>query len=189
MASVFVGGCGAHEEPLGPTATFPQATTTTNPYAVPAVIDEAYVNRVLSGLDHAIGDIARIIARERTISPAVVDRLRALYGGQSFDLMVASLEADQRGGFSTYRDEPGDQDTIVTRVIRVSPSCVFVEAARDYSAVSSDPEAGTNTVWVSLRPAASGAVNHELNPTGWMITYDGFQKGRKEPPDPCVEPS
>ena len=32
-------------------ATVPAPTTTTNPYAVPAVIDAAYVNRVLAGLD------------------------------------------------------------------------------------------------------------------------------------------
>jgi hypothetical protein len=30
-------------------ATVPAPTTTTNPYAVPAVIDAAYVNRVLAG--------------------------------------------------------------------------------------------------------------------------------------------
>ena len=36
-------------------ATVPAPTTTTNPYAVPAVIDAAYVNRVLAGLDAADG--------------------------------------------------------------------------------------------------------------------------------------
>ena len=34
--------CGGKDEPLVPTATVPQGTsTTTNPYAVPPVIDEA----------------------------------------------------------------------------------------------------------------------------------------------------
>jgi len=41
-------------------ATVPTAaptTTTTNPYAVPQVIDAAYFNRVLAGLDAVEGDV------------------------------------------------------------------------------------------------------------------------------------
>ena len=62
-AGVLVGACGGggNDEPLGPTATVPQGTTTTNPYAVPPVIDEPYVNRVLAGLDQGVGDIVRLV--------------------------------------------------------------------------------------------------------------------------------
>ena len=44
-------GCGGDGSGTadGPTATVP--TTPPDPYAVPAVIDEAYVNRVLAALD------------------------------------------------------------------------------------------------------------------------------------------
>ena len=59
LAAVVLAACGGKDEPLVPTATVPQATTTTDPYAIPTVIDEAYVNRVLAGLDHAVGDVTR----------------------------------------------------------------------------------------------------------------------------------
>ena len=46
VAALLATACGDKDEPLGPIGSVPQATTTTNPYAVPEVIDEAYVNRV-----------------------------------------------------------------------------------------------------------------------------------------------
>src|SRR5205085_10070389 len=73
--------CAGKSEPLVPTATVPVATTTTNPYAVPEVIDEAYVNRVLAGLDAAVGDMLRLVVSARTIPPEALERLRALYIG------------------------------------------------------------------------------------------------------------
>ncbi len=68
--------CGGKDEPLGPIGSVPQATTTTNPYAVPEVIDEAYVNRVLAGLDQAYGDLTRLIVSTENIVPEAIDRLK-----------------------------------------------------------------------------------------------------------------
>ena len=74
---VVLGACGGgDDDALGPTATLPQATTTTDPYAVPAVIDEAYVNRVLAGLDQAVGEVTRLVvslSRFR-LRPSIVSR-------------------------------------------------------------------------------------------------------------------
>ena len=35
VVATLLTSCGGKEEPLGPTATVPQGTTTTNPYAIP----------------------------------------------------------------------------------------------------------------------------------------------------------
>ena len=51
LAGCGVGGSSGAD---GPTATRP--TVPPDPYAVPAVIDEAYVNRVLAALDQANGE-------------------------------------------------------------------------------------------------------------------------------------
>ena len=86
----------------GPTATVgtePPRTTTTNPYAVPAVIDIAYVNRVLAGLDAVIGDVTRIVVRTRTIPPDAYDRLKAAYGTNDLlQLTIDSVQSDMRRG-------------------------------------------------------------------------------------------
>lgn len=65
-----------------PSATVPTApatTTTTNPYAVPDIIDIAYLNRVLAWFDQAEGDILRSTMSSRSLAPEDVARLRALH--------------------------------------------------------------------------------------------------------------
>jgi hypothetical protein len=187
VAALLAGACGNKDKPLGPTATVPQATTTTDPYAVPAVIDEAYVNRVLAGLDHSVGEVARIALGERAITKEVADRLKALYVGEFLDLSVASLQADIRNGFATYRDDPGDQRTIVTELLHVTPSCVFTKATRDYSAVSNRQQTSPTIVWIAIQP--SEAVNVQasptFNPTRWLFIFDGHSTDEMEPADPC----
>ena len=84
--------CGGNDKPLGPAATVPQATTTTNPYAVPPVIDEAYVNHVLAGLDQAVGDITRLIVNDGRVSDEAADRLEALYIGNALALKLQGYQ-------------------------------------------------------------------------------------------------
>ena len=86
--------CGGKEEPLGPTATVPQGTTTTNPYAIPPVIDEAYVNRVLAAFDQVIGDAVRLVVKNRQLDEDVFYRLKAVSTGNAFQLKLTSLQGD-----------------------------------------------------------------------------------------------
>ena len=76
-------GCGAGKDPVAdvPTATVP--TVPPDPYAVPAVIDEAYVNRVLAALDQAVGDVVRMVIRTKVLSPEAIERLQAIYVGDA----------------------------------------------------------------------------------------------------------
>ncbi|MEA2685926.1 MAG: hypothetical protein QOE93_1121, partial [Actinomycetota bacterium] len=118
VAVLLLAACGGDNEPEGPAGTVPQGIpTTTDPYAVPAVIDEAYVNRVLAGLDHALGEVTRFVIRERAIQPEAIDRLRALYVGDFLELTIASYDRDIQNDFDGYRDEPGDRMTSLTRIM------------------------------------------------------------------------
>lgn len=74
-------GC-SPAEPTSPSATLgtaPPVTPTTDPYAVPPVIDAAYVNRVLEFFDASMGDVLRMVMRDRTIPQEAYDRMKALY--------------------------------------------------------------------------------------------------------------
>jgi len=114
----------AHVNPT--LATAPLRTTTTNPYAVPAVIDVAYVNRVLSGLDAANGDITRLVVRTRTIPREAYDGLKALYADPDFlQIQIDNFQNDLRKGLAGYKSEPGNATTIVSRLITSRPTCVF----------------------------------------------------------------
>ena len=191
VAALSAGACGGGgSEPEVPTATLqtaPLATTTTNPYAVPAVIDEAYVNRVLAGLDHSIGDIVRQVVTTKTFTRETEERFTAVYTGRHLQYQLDSILADLQGGLVNAKPSPGDQVTTVNRLITATPTCIFAEVHRDYSAVVIKESPLLSTQWVVLRPVE--AVTARIyNPTGWLFSYDGFQADYSAPKDPCPGP-
>jgi hypothetical protein len=173
----------------GPTATLgtaAPATTTTDPYAVPPTIDAAYVNRVLSGLDQAVGDVVRLVVRSRNLPPEAVDRLRALYSGDVLQLRIDSLQDEIRAGLADYQANPGNKKTTAIELISANPTCVFARVARDYSAVTATKDSTPSTQWVALRPRGTDAPGDGYNLTHWLFAYDGFQRDGGPPPNPCV---
>jgi hypothetical protein len=180
------GACGADDEPSVPTATVPQGTTTTNPYAVPPVIDETYVNRVLAGLDQTVGDVTRLVVGSRTLSPEALDRLRTIYIGDSLEISIKGFQGDVRADFAGYRQPPGNKTTTVTELITARPTCIFAKVHKDFSAVGVDPDPSLATQWVALVPGDATLDPSDFNPTGWVFTYDGFRRDLSAPPDPCA---
>jgi hypothetical protein len=183
---LFAGACGGKEEPLGPTATVPQATTTTDPYAVPPVIDEAYVNRVLAGLDQVVGDAVRSVVRTRLLDEEVYYRLMAVSSGDAFQLKLDSLQRDLLGGMTGYPASPGNKVTRVTRLISIKISCIFAEVTKDFAALNSTGETNLSTEWVALVPLDPTRDTHSYNPTHWVFVYDGLRADESAPPDPCA---
>jgi hypothetical protein len=164
-----------------PTATVP--TTPPDPYAVPAVIDEAYLNRVLAALDQAFGDVVRMVVSTKTLSPEAIQRLQALYVGDALNLQFQLFQADILNGLTGYKAAPGNVKTKATKLITVRPECVFAQVSRDYAEVSVKPDPRLGTQWVAIVPRN----NHpgEYNETPWLYIYDGFSKTFSRPADPC----
>ena len=154
---------------------------------MPAVIDVAYVNRVLAGLDAAVGDVARLVLRTRTITQETYDRLKAIYVNPTFlQIRIDGLERDISEGFRSYKSQPGDRKSNVSRLISARPSCIFVQISRDYTAVGINPLADLQTQWVGLRLLDRGHGPNSYNPTSWAYSYDGFQADGAQPTDPCA---
>ncbi len=188
VAVLLLAACGGDAEPLGPTATVPRPTTTTNPYVVPTVIDEAYVNRVLAGLDEVVGDAVRHLERNRLLDEEVYYRLRAVSSDDVFRLKVDGLQDDLLGGMSGYSPNPGNKVTTVIRVISVSHSCIFSEVKKDFTAVNADGQPNLSTQWIALVPLDPTRDPGNYNPTRWMFIYDGFQPDESAPTrNPCAE--
>ena len=186
MAALLFGACRGKDEPLGPIGSVPQGTTTTNPYAVPEVIDEAYVNRVLAGLDRVVGDIVRIVVATKTIPPEAVERLRTVYLGDLLQLKIDLFQDDMFDYFRSYRENPGNRKVTVTELIAASPSCIFAEVRKDISAVTSDPNPDISTQWVQLVPLDQTVDPNDFNPTGWGFEYEGFRRDLSQPDNQCV---
>ena len=187
VALLAATACSSSSKKATPSATVPTApaqTTTTDPYAVPAVIDAAYVNRVLAGLDAASGDVTRLIVSTRSIPPEVIERLKALYANPAvLQLSLDGYQQSLSNGLKGFRPNPGDVHTRTSQLLTATQSCIFAEVSRDYSATAVNP-GPESPEWVALRPKAVDDANN-YNPTPWAFIYDGFERGGGPPKNPC----
>jgi hypothetical protein len=168
-------------------ATVPAPTTTTNPYAVPATIDAAYINRVLAGLDATLGDATRLVIQTKTVPREAYDRLKSLYATDPrLQLAIDGLQTDLRNGFSGYSDRPGDRRTTVAQLVAASKTCIFVRVSRDYSAIGPGARPPSDKNWIVLRPLDSARDPNHYNLTNWTYHYDGFTPDQSQPTNPCA---
>ncbi len=165
--------------------TAPPQTTTTNPYAVPPVIDAAYINRVLAGLDAALGDILRLVVSTRTIPPVVETQLRSIYATDDWmQLQMDLLQLELMDGFTGLRPVPGNQVTVVEEILSASLTCVFARVKRDNSQISSSQNTPAMQ-WAALVPLDPSRDPSRYNVTGWAYRYNGFPPDRAQPSNPC----
>lgn len=153
------------------------------------MIDVAYVNRVLAGLDAVMGDSVRMVAKAGSLTPDSIDRVKAIYVGPILDSQLNYLIKDSAAGFPGLPPSPGNRKTTVTSLLSAQSKCVFARVARDYSKVSVDARTDIGEQYVGLQTLDRARDTNNYNPTGWTIIYDGFQKDRSKPPDPCATAS
>lgn len=172
-------GDGRGTDPTIPTR--PVVTSAADPYAIPGVIDAAYVNRVLAALNQIDGDFIRLLVQTRTLGPGARTLVRAIYNDPEFDVEVRSLETLD---FSLAKQPPGNRKSSVTEVVTASASCILAKVRSDYSAVVVTPEDQPGKVEVvTLRPKQAGADPQSLNPTPWAYAHLGLIGVDEAPPD------
>ncbi len=193
VGGLLVGACADKPaEPKVPTATVqtaPATTATTNPYAVPAVIDAAYVNRVLAWLDQAEGDVVRRVIGARSLSPEDIGVLRAINASEgTFQVTLDAYQYTLRTGVSAFLPNPGNARTVVLEILSAKSTCVYAKVDRDSSAVARNPNPSLRTLWVALRRLDSPP--NPVNPTGWgyVLNGGGFGPSPRPPDtDPCAQ--
>lgn len=163
-----------------------KAATAPSPVVPAAGTEEAAaVDRILAGLDGVMGDLQRTLVRERRITPEVTDRLRSIYVGPELLNQIDAFRADVANGLVGMKNPPGNRVTTVSRLITVSPICVFVEVTRDYSPVTEGAAARPASLYVVLVTKNEADDPRQLNPTPWAMLYDGVQADGSQPEDVC----
>jgi hypothetical protein len=160
-----------------------EATPTTVDAETGAAV--ADVNHVLAGLDGVMGDLQRILVRDRKISTEVTDRLRSIYTGPELLNQIDAFRADVDGGLVGYKTNPGNRVTTVSRLITASPICIFAEVQRDYSPLAVGLSSKPSTLYVVLVNKDEAEDPKHLNPTPWAMIYDGVQSDGSQPEDIC----
>lgn len=175
------GGGGRSNDTLPPP---PETTVTTAvDYAVPAVIDAAYVEKVIAALDHVYGDAIRTLARERKITQDFLDRLAAIYTPAEFKLAQDIWVRDVASGLQGLVPVPGDPKTVIRSVVRGDRTCLFAAVDRSFAATRTTPDRPTPPWYVALIPRTQASSPH--NPTPWVISFDGFKDDGSQPAQPC----
>ncbi|HUR17431.1 MAG TPA: hypothetical protein VMZ51_00655 [Acidimicrobiales bacterium] len=161
-------------DPTVPTKPAPATTTTTvpaDPYAIPNVIDEAYVNRVLAALDQIDGDVLRRVVATGGIDPEVLKMLRAIYNDPQYEIELQSLRDLLGRGFGNFKSPPGNRRTLVDRLVTAGQGCILIEAETEFSQVlkNEPPDLPEEIELFTLRSIQQGAKERGLNPTPWSI--------------------
>jgi len=186
LAAVSCSSSKAGVTAVGPTvATAPETTTTTDPYAVPPVIDVAYVNRVLAGLDAAVGDVVRFVVKNHPAPHDITLRLRPLYNTEALVDQIDFFRQDAAEDYKGYKSNPANEQSATLNIITANPKCIFARVTRDYRPVSANQEAQLSEQWVGLVPLDPSRDPDHVNATGWSYIYDGFEEGHLPPRNPC----
>jgi len=182
-AALALAACSGGEAPAatGPatppsSSAAPASSSTTvasaaDPYAVPAVVDAAYVERVLAALYAVHGDAIRAVVATGRIGFEEQQRLRAVYDDQQLGIELDFLGRTVAGELSVFRDPPGDRRAFDAEILEAPPDCIVASVRLDFSAVVKSPPttaAGERTL-VILRPRAVADDPQRLNPTPWWM--------------------
>jgi len=162
--------------PASPATSVPDATSAStiaavDPFAIPAVIDAAYVDRVLAALHTLVGNALRDVLASRRVEISAYNSLAQVYNSPQLEVEVQSLSDVLTDDPALYRQPPGDRRVAVQSVALATPSCIVVIVESDFSdvAVSPPPRDPALIGMVALVPASAAVRAKGENPTPWSI--------------------
>lgn len=157
--------------PAATTSTVEQTTTTSaTSFEVPAVIDLAYVQRVLTELYRLEGEAVRHAYATKAPDAELEQRLTALLGGDALEEARAVLSEHAGEGFVRFADPPGDPVVRAVAIIQATPTCMVIRADLDFrpffkARVDRRPQA-------TLELRRFEVLPH--NATGWGVLVAGI---------------
>ncbi|MDQ1439229.1 MAG: hypothetical protein QOK43_2858 [Acidimicrobiaceae bacterium] len=178
------GGDGRDRDTLPPP---PKTTSTTAPsFDVPAVIDAAYVGRVMQALDHVYGDGVRHLAVSRSVDEEFLKHLLAIHNPRIFQLAQDLWVKIQARGFEGLAATPADPVTRVDKLLRADRDCILIEGDRNLSPLHAQDDPTNHDRYVALSPLRPDRNPVALNQTPWAINFSGQRTDGSVPEDACV---
>ena len=126
------------------------------------------------------------MARDRYLSDAFLNHLLAIYTSEQFERTQEAWVLDISQGLQGLYPSAGDPSTVVQRVVKPSRECILAAVIRDFSATRDKPQEPTPQHYIGLVPRVDGKDRLNVNPTPWMMSFDGFIVTGEEPERPCV---
>lgn len=173
----------------GAATSAPATTLPAQSYEVPEVIDEAYVQKVVSAYDQVLGDAIRILVRDQGVSEDFLEHLLAIYTEPEFESQQRGwLEAVAQDDLRSRPESPGDPLTRVIKLERADSKCITVEVDRDFRPTLKPgvvPAESAEADYVVLVRKKPGRDPSKQNPTPWVMAFDGFKQDGTVPVNSC----
>lgn len=150
------------------TAVQPTTTSATS-FEMPAVIDLAYVQRVLETIYHLEGEATRHVYAKKVPDAEMNERLEAILGGPRLAEAKQVLGRNAAEGFVRFANPPGDAEVRAVEIIQATASCMVVRADLEYGPHYKEPGPPQPQAIIQLGRAKVGP----LNPTGWGVLFAG----------------
>ena len=172
--------------PADPPSSEPEPSEApTDPYAIPDVIDKAYVESVLEALGRLYAEAVAEFAREERVTRRTRELVGAAYAPTAAEETLASLRKTLRAQGSDFFNPDAERlRYTVTKLISADSKCIFLVADVDSSDLVVRPRADQVTEYFWLE---SAPPSNRLNPSPWWIVAEqNPPSGGKEYNDPCA---
>jgi hypothetical protein len=163
----------------------PTTATTAVSYAVPAVIDVAYVTKVMAALDHVYGEAVRHLAQSRRVDDEFLKYLVAIHNPRIFQLVEDLWVKIQARNFAGLAASPSDPVTRVDKLLRADRACVLFEGDRNFTPLYVADDPTNHHQYVALTPLPPDRNPGRLNPTPWTANFYGSRPDGSLPGDAC----
>ncbi len=150
---------------IEPTTT----TITTDPFAVPAVVDLPYVQRVLETIYRLSDEATRYAYATKVPDAELSERLDAIFGGPALEEAKRVLSENAAEGYVRLANPPGDAEVRAVDILQATSTCMVVRANLDFGSYYKDPPPAPPQGVVQL----SKADVLPFNPTGWGVLVAG----------------
>ncbi|MGQ0744500.1 MAG: hypothetical protein ACT4OS_09230 [Acidimicrobiales bacterium] len=150
-------------------------------WGIPSVRDASYVDRLLAYFEHRNADLLRLTAAAGGITPEVEIGLASIYAGEFLELSSRTLSREashpeMKDDLFRIPDGPLRYAT-TAHLFTFSTDCIFAAVNRQFFLVD-----GSRTSWISMTRRTPDL----MNPTGWVMIYDGFEDDGTPPANPCI---
>ena len=164
---------GSTPAPTTTSASTTTSTTTTpaiNTSVVPRVITVAYVDAVLAKLDAIRGDALRSAVAAGRVTTSAIHDYYAAFSPTLANQVINGISDAALHHFPYIKRHPGNQRTVVIRLLIATSSCIFMLVNINNTAVTSAATSNPAYTYEGLAPR--GPLNSgEGDPTAWSIFY------------------
>lgn len=150
-------------------------------FAPPEQPDPVFLQRLVDVFDRIQNDAVVHLAARGDVDEVFRDSQRAIYTDAWLSRSLEAWEVEK----DALRPEPGQARTTVGRIVTWGPKCIVATVDTNYAAWFAIEQPPLPQRYIALVPRPE-PVPEDVNPTGWIMAFDGWQDDGATPAHLCL---